>query len=141
MKVASKCVPKGSRLYKDLEWAFSFEGKLIDYLHARKLLDERFGGMHTVHTNNNMCAITFAIMLGNNDFTLSIANAVAIGLDNDCTAATVGSIVGANVGLNNIDKKWYAPFNDTVITYLKGYEKVSLDSLADDFIDLRRKSL
>ena len=141
LKEAIKCVPKGSRLYNDLVWAFRSEGKFDDYITARKLLDERFDGMSSVHTDNNMCAIVFAVMLGKNDLTLSIANAVAIGLDNDCTAATVGSIVGANVGLKKVDKKWYAPFNDAVTTYLTGYEKLSLNYLADEFISLRKKSL
>ena len=141
LKIAKTCVPKNSRLYKDLEWAFSFEGKLKDYLHARKLLDDRFVGMDGVHTNNNMCAVVFAIMLGEGDYTKTISNSIAIGLDNDCNGATVGSIVGANVSIKNIPEYWYKCFNDNVRTYLIGYENLSLQDVIDRFVNLYNKFL
>lgn len=53
--------------------------------------------------------------------------------------ATVGSIVGANVSVKNIDKKWYKCFGDTVRTYIKGYEMVSLKKLLKDFIILQKQ--
>ena len=132
-------IPPGSRLAKDLEWAFSYEGKLTDYLHARRLIDERFGEMDHVHTNNNMCAVVFAVMLGDGDFTRSVAESIAMGLDNDCNGATVGSIVGANIGIENIEEHWYAPFGDTVRTYLNGYETLSIGGMIDDYMALYEK--
>lgn len=139
IKKGAEFIPHGSRLYKDLQWALSFKDKLKDYKHARSLLDERFSQMHCVHTNNNMCAVVFAIILGNGDFTSSISQSIAIGLDNDCNGATVGSIVGANVGLENIEKHWYEPFGDVVMTYLKGYEKLSIQELVEDYVKLNEK--
>jgi len=140
VKDGLKCIPQKSRLAEDLRWALSFEGKLTDYLHARKLLDDRFSKLNCVHTNNNMCAVVFAIILGENDFTKSISNAIGIGLDNDCTGATVGSIVGANVTIDNIEEKWYKNFGDNVCTYIKGYEKVSLKELVKDFVTLNKQN-
>lgn len=131
-----KQIPKESELYQALEWAFSYEGKITNYLKARALIDEKFSKMHPVHTINNMVAIVFALMLGGNDYTKCISECVAIGLDNDCTGATVGSIAGACLGIENIPAHWYDKFNNTVATYLTGYETLALDDVINRFIKL-----
>ena len=75
-------------------------------------------------------------MLGGNDFTKCISNCVAMGLDNDCTGATVGSIVGACIGFDKIPAHWYDRFNDTVCTYLKGNTTLSIEDVVKRFIGL-----
>lgn len=136
VRAAMKQIPAESELYQALEWAFSCEDKVTNYISARKLIDDKFPRMHPVHTINNMCAIVFALMLGGNDYTKCIGNCVAMGLDNDCTGATVGSIVGACIGIKNIPGHWYDKFNDTVLTYLAGYEKLSLSDIIDRCVKL-----
>ena len=136
VKVAMKQMPKESELYQALEWAFSVEDKVTNYLRARELLDEKFKRMNPVHTINNMCAIVFSLMLGGNDFQKCISECIAIGLDNDCTGATVGSIAGACLGFDAIPEYWYKNFNDTVCTYLTGYAEVSLTDVIDRFVKL-----
>lgn len=139
VKAGARCIPEGSRLRRDLDWAFSFEGKLRGYAHARALLDERFAGMHCVHVENNMCAVVFAIFLGDGDFTQTVSQSVAMGMDNDCNAATAGSIVGAHVGINGIDERWYRPFGDIVRTYLRGYAEVSVEGCVQTFQEIFQK--
>jgi len=68
-----------------------------DYRQARDAMEERFRGMQRVHTINNTCLTIWGITIGGTDFTRVIAETVAMGMDNDCTAATAGSIVGAIV--------------------------------------------
>jgi ADP-ribosylglycohydrolase len=131
-----KQIPKDSELYKELEWALSYEGKLTNYIRARQLLDEHFGDMNPVHTINNMCAIVFSLILGGNDYTKCISDCVAIGLDNDCTGATVGSIAGACLGFEAIPSYWYENFNNTVKTYLIGHETLALDDVIARFMKL-----
>jgi len=138
VKIGANYIPKNCRLKKAIDWALSYEGKLKDYAHARELIDKEFGKLDKVHTINNMVAVVFAIMLGENDFTKSISNSIAIGLDNDCNGATVGSIVGANVKIDGIDKYWYKNFDDTIYTYIKGYEKVSITDTLKDLSDLAK---
>ena len=136
VKEGMKQIPKESELYKELEWALSYEGKLTNYIRARQLLDQRFRRMHPVHTINNMCAIVFALILGGNDYTKCISDCVAIGLDNDCTGATVGSIAGACLGIEAIPSYWYENFNNTVKTYLIGHETLALDDVIARFMKL-----
>jgi len=85
-----------------------------------------------------MCAVVFALMLGGKDFDKCIGNCVAIGLDNDCTSATVGSIVGACIGIEAIPEHWYNRFNDTVKTYIRGYGELSIEDVVARFINLNK---
>ncbi len=133
VKIGMNEIPSESLLYKDMEWAFSVLPEIEDIYTARKLIDERFNGMHSVHTNNNACLILFALYLGHNDVGKTISCAVGLGLDNDCTAATAGSIAGAVSGFKSIDEKWYKPFNDKVRTYINGYPEFSIDDITTRF--------
>ena len=66
----------------------------------------------------------------------SSGNCIAIGLDNDGTGATVGSIVGACIGFDNIPRHWYDKFNDSIVTYIVGYEHFSVEDTVKRFIAL-----
>ena len=135
-KKAMNYIPKDSRLHKALEWAFSLEGEIHDFKQARALIDERFPGMDSVHTINNMCVIAFASMLGKSSYTDAISTCVAMGLDNDCTGASIGSMFGAYYGLTDIEERWYRRFNNTVHTYLIGEPTLPLDEVCNKATDL-----
>ena len=139
VRIGMKQIPEESELYQALEWALSKEGEVTNYARARMLIDERFAGMHPIHTINNMVAIVFALMLGKGDYEATVSQCIAIGLDNDCTGATVGSIVGACVGIEKIPAHWYDRFNDTIMTYIKGHGKFSIEDAVDRFVALNGK--
>jgi ADP-ribosylglycohydrolase len=141
VRIGLREIPKTCALYKDIEWALEIGPSLACYETARKAVDEKFHGMHPVHTNNNACLTVFGLMLGKGDFTETVANVVAMGLDNDCTGATAGSIIGAVVGADKIPAHWTARFNDKVRTYLTGYPEFSINDLVDRFIRLAETSL
>lgn len=48
-------IPRECLLYRDLAWALEHCGAVRGHGDARRLVDERFAGMHAVHTNNNLC--------------------------------------------------------------------------------------
>jgi ADP-ribosylglycohydrolase len=132
-RIATSEIPQRCRLHEDLCWALDNAKGLSDHLHARSLVDERFGGMSHVHTNNNACLTIFGLALGGRDVTRVIGTTVAMGMDNDCTAATAGSIVGASVGADNIPEHWYGPFNGKVRTYINGHEWFTNVGIVDRF--------
>ena len=131
-----KQIPAESDLYQSLEWAFSVQDKVTCYQRARMLIDEKFGRYHPVHTVNNMIAIVFSLMLGGNDFEKCISECIAIGLDNDCTGATVGSIAGACLGIDAIPEHWYDRFNDKVMSYIIDNRENSIEDVIDRFVKL-----
>ena len=57
--------------------------------------------------------------------------AVQTGFDTDCNGATVGSIIGMITGFEKIDKKWYEPFNETVMTTVSHIGEITFDEFAD----------
>ena len=97
---------------------------------ARRLVDERFAGMHAVHTNNNLCLIVFGLKLAAGDLMRGLSQTVAMGLDSDCTAASAGSILGAVLGKRAIAPELYECFHDRMDTYLKNTEAFSIRDMA-----------
>lgn len=133
LKLGLTEIPKGCLLYKDVEWALEAGKDIYDYAQARKAVEERFGGMSGVHTNLNACLTIFGLMIGGDDFDRVIGETVAMGYDNDCTAATAGSIFGAAKGISGIPEKWYRNFNNKVLTYINGHPELKIDDVIRRF--------
>jgi len=134
LKVGLTEIPCDCRLAKDLRWALDAAPQFADWREARKTVDERFAGMHPVHTNNNACLTVFGLILGENDFTRTIGTTVAMGLDNDCTAATAGSLLGAVIGAKRIPEYWWKPFRNKTQTYLREHEWFSNTDIVARFL-------
>lgn len=126
-------IPKDCALAKAVRWALKVSPKIKNYKQARAAMDKQFAGMAGVHTINNACLTIWGITIGGTDFTKVISEVVAMGMDNDCTAATAGSIVGACVGLKGIPAHWYQPFGNTVHTYLNRTKDFAIDDLVERF--------
>ena len=133
-------IPQCCTLAEDIRWALSEADSFSDWETARKKVDERFPGLNAVHTNNNACLVIFALLHCDGDFTKLASEIVAMGLDNDCTAATAGSIFGAVYGTKAIPSSWTDPFHDTVETYIKGIPTMSISDVAKRFAKLAHKN-
>ena len=103
-------------------------------------MDEHFNGMHPVHTINNACLTIWGLTIGGTDLTRVLGETVAMGMDNDCTAATAGSIAGAVIGKDAIPPHWYARFHDTVLTYMHGHPREALSDIVSRFTRLAAQS-
>lgn len=126
-------IPANCATAKAVHWALEMAPQIKNYQDARDAVDERFKGMHGVHTINNACLTIWGITIGGTDFTKAIGETVAMGLDNDCTAATTGSLVGAVVGKIGIPAHWYKNFNDTVHSYLIAQKRFTISGLIERF--------
>jgi ADP-ribosylglycohydrolase len=124
-------IPKDCATARGVRWALKTAPKVKDCRQARAAVDEKFKGMHHVHTINNACLTIFGLTIGGTDMSRVIGETVAMGLDNDCTAATAGSIVGAVIGKRRIPRHWTAPFHNTVHSYLIGHPKFRIDDLVN----------
>jgi len=126
-------IPAECAMAEAVRWALEAAPTVNNYRKARALVDEHFAGMHTVHTLNNACLTIWGLTIGGTDVTRVIGETVAMGLDNDCTAATAGSIIGAIVGKDGIPAHWSARFHNTVHTYINGHPHLAIDNLIDRF--------
>ncbi|HBL85300.1 MAG: hypothetical protein A2Y17_03635 [Clostridiales bacterium GWF2_38_85] len=136
-----KQIPKDCRLAKDVRWAMDIRHTVKDAHHAADLVDQRFPGMHIVHTLNNACLVVFALQLGGNDIGKIFSNAVFMAHDADCTAATAGSIAGACFGLTELDKHWYECFNGKAMSFYNGPKEYDIENLIDRYMVIAEKSI
>lgn len=133
IKIGLTEIPSNCLLAQAVRWALEEAKNIKDYRDARQAVDDRFKGMSSVHTINNACLTIFGLIIGGTDVTKVLSQTVAMGLDNDCTAATAGSIVGAIVGKSGIPEHWYKSFNNTIYTYMNGVEVFRIDDVINRF--------
>ena len=82
------------------------------------------------HTISNAEIVAIGLLWGEQDFARSICYSVMPGFDTDCNGATTGSVVGLLLGANALPAKWIAPWNDTLLTDVKGYHRVRVTDMA-----------
>ena len=133
-------IPAECLLANDIRWALAYAPSIRDYAEARNAVEERFGAMSGVHTNLNACLAIFGLHIGGDSFTRCIGETVAMGYDNDCTAATVGSVFGAAKGIEHIPEYWHKPFNNRVLTYINGHPSFAIDDVLRRFEALAEKA-
>lgn len=98
-----------------------------DYAQAWRVLDERFEQYNWIHAYPNIAADILALWYGGGDMTRSFSLLAHAGLDVDCNAGLVGTVLGV---MNGVPEKWARPLGDLLETYLKGKEKLSIRELA-----------
>ena len=126
-------IPAACRLAQEIRWALQEAPSLGDFRQAHVAVSERFSGMNKVHTINNAVLTVWGITIGAGDYTRTVSETVAMGYDNDCTAATAGSLVGAAIGIDRVPERWYELFNNQVKVFLNGANDHNIDDLVARF--------
>lgn len=139
IKIGLTEIPRACALATAVRWALHVAPKIRNYQQARAAVDRTFAGMSGVHTINNACLTIWGLTIGGRDFTRVIGETVAMGLDNDCTAATAGSICGAIVGRKRIPPHWHARFHNVSRSYLNGHKKFAITDLERRFARQARR--
>ncbi len=134
-------IPVDCLLARELRWALEAAGDIKDYREARAAVDSRYAGMHRIHTINNALLTVWGLSIGGEDYGKVIGETVAMGLDNDCTAATAGSLFGAAYGKDAIPEHWTRNFNNKVYSYIIGKPQFALDDMYDRFTALAAQVL
>ncbi|MCY4071118.1 MAG: ADP-ribosylglycohydrolase family protein [Chloroflexi bacterium] len=134
-------IPADCVLAREVRWALDAAGDIKDYRAARAAADDRYAGMHLVHTINNVALTIWGLKIGGDDFTKVIGETVAMGMDNDCTAASAGSIFGAAYGKDAIPEHWTRNFNNKAHSFIIGTESFAIDDMVNRFTALAGKVL
>jgi len=95
--------------------------------------------MSGVHTNLNAALTIFGLSIGQKDVVKTLGETIAMGQDNDCTAATAGSIIGAIAGKSKIPAHLTRPFNNKMHSYLIKRPLFKLDNIFQRFGRLAQK--
>ncbi|RCK68682.1 ADP-ribosylglycohydrolase family protein [Desertihabitans brevis] len=128
---ARAVVPERSRLAGALDAVVGWHEAGWTFPQARDAVVEEYGHYSDVHTINNAAMILVAILWGAGDLTSSIGLVVRCGWDTDSNGATVGSVLGAFVGRDEIPRVWADPLRGDVRSAVFGETGNSLDSLAE----------
>ncbi len=131
-------IPKKSRLAQTVRDVWDWYRETPDYEIVCEKIYDKYGFMPFAGTENNIAIVVLALLAGNLDFGKTISVATVCGYDTDCNAGTAGSIVGAAIGIENIEKRWYEDFNDTVHTAVATMGNLSITKFADDVIKLKK---
>jgi ADP-ribosylglycohydrolase len=126
-------IPRDCRLAQEVRWALETASEIRDHRDANAAVSERFEGMHGAHAINNAVLTIWGLAIGGRDFTKVIGETVAMSYDNDCTAATAGSIAGAILGREGVPEHWWVGFNNKAHSYLSGHPVFAIDDLVDRF--------
>ena len=85
-----------------------------DLFTVRKKILENYGADNWSDVTINVSFIVLAWLAGGGDFGKTVCSAVNCGYDADCTAASVGSILGI-LNPDGIEKKWSDPIGDKLV--------------------------
>ncbi|KAA5807915.1 ADP-ribosylglycohydrolase family protein [Thermoanaerobacterium thermosaccharolyticum] len=132
-------IPKESRLKVAIQDVINWSKIEPDWEKCLNKIYEKYGHYNTTHTINNACIVALSLIYGNKDFGKSICLAVMSGLDTDCNAATVGSIVGLMIGAKKLPVKFIQPICDTAMTGVYKYNLVKVSDLAKETLNLIKK--
>lgn len=123
-------IPNTSRLYHDIRKAAEIAKKAETHLELAENIYEEFKKYSAGHTINNAALCTAALVFSKGDFERAITTSV-FGWDTDCNGATVGSIMGAIIGAENIPQKWSKPLNDTLYSEIPDFHPIAISECAE----------
>ncbi len=112
-----------------------------DWKKVRLQILEKYGHENFTNVTENMAFTLLALLDGDGDFSRSICTAVNCGKDTDCTAATVGALLGI-LNPEGIDKKWLEPIGRNLVLspeIIGVTPPATLDGFTDLILSLRER--
>jgi len=123
-------IPAKSRLAEAIEDTIRWSRECRTWQEAWERVNEKYGHYHGVHTINNAAVVCLGLLYGGGDFAETVSISVMGGWDTDCNGATAGSIIGAVLGAGKLPSKWIDPLNDTVRSFVMGFDNSRISDLA-----------
>lgn len=123
-------IPENSRLAKAVRDTLEWCQEEDEWEAAWAKINKSLGHYHGVHTINNAALVVMGLWYGRDDFENGIVTTVRGGWDTDCTAATVGSILGVMFGAKALPEKWVGVLNDRLLSAVRGENDNKISALA-----------
>lgn len=136
-------IPQTSRLSDMLEGILEWKEVEVEYETAAYRVHE-FWNEHRrhdwCHVISNAMVVAVGLLWGEGDYAKTICRAVQCCFDTDCNGATCGSILGVMHGHSVLPSRWTDVINDTLLTGVTGYHRVSLSDLARESLALLKRA-
>lgn len=140
VRKAIDMIPKDSEYYAVVHSAWVLCEQSKDYRSAWKVCEEKYAEYNWIHAYPNAAAEVIALYFCNDDFDTCLNMISMMGQDVDCNAAQILTLFGISRGLDCIDKKWLDPIQDDLYSYIRGYEKTKITTIARQTADSVRKA-
>lgn len=138
IKIGLSKIPEDCRVAKSIKIVLDAHAKGLSWKEARELVVKDSEDLGWFQAPANVAFVIIGWMYGGGDFGRSICIATNCGDDTDCTAATLGSILGIIIGKSKIPEEWSEPIGDRILTVAidrgSHFPPKTLDELTDQVI-------
>ncbi|MDZ4199184.1 MAG: ADP-ribosylglycohydrolase family protein [Kiritimatiellia bacterium] len=134
-------IPPDAEIRKALEDTRRWWNQLRDWKAVRLKILEAYGHENFTNVTENVCFMLLALLDGDGDFSRSICTATNCGKDTDCTAASVGALLGI-LNPAGIDERWLKPIGRSLVLSppIVGIQPpATLDGFTDLVLDLHAR--
>jgi len=128
-------VPQGTEYAAVVRECLDVVTRESDPASALAWSEQRFEQYNWIHAYPNVAADIVSLAYGGRDMTDSFALLARAGLDVDCNAGLVGTVLGIMAGA---PAAWAEPIGDRLETYIAGKEELSIRALAERTVRLAR---
>lgn len=128
LEISRDYLPEGTEFTAIFDAAMAAAKAGPDHLSAWTAMDDRLKSYNWIHVYPNMVANVLSLWFGGGDFTRSFRILADCGMDVDCNAGVVGSVLGV---IGEVPAKWADPIGVDIHTYIPGMEHIPLDELTD----------
>ncbi|MDQ8196168.1 ADP-ribosylglycohydrolase family protein [Coraliomargarita sp. SDUM461004] len=132
--VGFEYIPEGSEIRFALEDTQEWWDVSHDWKEVRLRILEKYGHENFTNVTENLAFTLLALLDGDGDFSRSICTAVNCGKDTDCTAATVGALLGI-MAPDSIGDEWLKPIGRDLVLSPE-IVGITPPATLDDFTDL-----
>ena len=132
LKTAIALIPDDSEYRSVLDFAWDRCVRNGDWRMALAECEEKFRKYNWIHAYPNACCEVIALYFGNGDFSETLHIITMCGMDADCNAAMVMSIISIRKGCGQIPEKYLHPAFDRLTTYMRGgMREITMDALEE----------
>ena len=132
---AAGYVPQGSEYVSVLHECLKVVTRESNVSSALSWAEQRFEQYNWIHAYPNVAMDIISLWYGGLDMTESFALLARGGLDIDCNAGLVGTVLGV---MGGVPAAWADPIGDRLETYVPGKERLSIHALAERTVRLAR---
>ena len=128
---AMREIPATSRFYEAVKQARNIVAEASDGQQVLTEVLKAYESYNVVHVINNGALSVAAIAWSRGDFQTALTTAVMGGMDTDCNGATVGSVMGAFCGAEQLPARWKEPLSNCLYSGLAGSHPAAISDLAE----------
>ena len=132
VETAISLIPEDSEYRSVLDFAWDCCERNSGWRGALSECEEKYRKYNWIHAYPNACCEVIALYYGEGDFSETLHIIAMCGLDADCNAGMIMSVVAIREGCGSIPEEYMHPAFDRLTTYMRGKMRgITMDELVD----------